>query len=302
MFQKEVFKMKDKSKPSLWWLIIESLTLDIRTFRRCNTILSKGALQFIIKKYLIVVKHFFVDFVEGSSVVCDGDRIYYDCRYGIAGYQRILTTHNYLLDNFKIIDLDLVVDVGANVGYFSLMCKKRFIGCEIHAFEPVPEIFGLLEMNLGNQPNIHLNQLALGERSGNTRMSVNNLNKAESMISDYGDISVDVTTLDEQLDSLTRNRSDGLIDLLKIDVETFEQSVLKGASNTLAKTRYIFLEVTLGTNPNYSLPSLMSHLHSKSFDFQLIGFRNFSNKSDGPITIIEMLLANRNTEGFSSYF
>jgi FkbM family methyltransferase len=182
------------------------------------------------------------------------------------------------------------------------MCNKRFIGCEIHAFEPVPEIFRLLEMNLGNRPNIHLNQLALGERSGNTRMSVNNLNKAESMISDHGDISVNVTTLDDQLDSLTRNRSDGLIDLLKIDVETFEQSVLKGANNTLARTRFIFLEVTLGTNPNYSLPSLMSHLHSESFDFQLIGFRNFSNKSDGPITIMEMLLANRTTEDFSSYF
>jgi FkbM family methyltransferase len=239
------------------------------------------------------MKHFFVPFTEGSSMKCDGDRVYYDSRYGIAGYQRILTTHNYLLNLFMIRDIDTVVDVGANVGYFSLMCKKLYTNCTIHAFEPVPDAFRLLKLNVGSSSRVHLYQQACGEKSGTEQMLINEVNKAESMISGVGDLTVEVVTLDQVLDNLCFTNPTGLIDLLKVDVETFEQSVLKGARNTLSKTRFLFLEATCGDNSRYTFTSLMSHLVSDDFDFQFIGFRNFGRKSDGPVTIMEMLFVNR---------
>ena len=275
------------------WLLIDSLILDYRTLTRCKVILKRGRLELIFRKYLIVIKHFFIPFTEGSSVKCDGDRVHYDCRYGIAGYQRILTTHSYLLDLFKIRDIDTVVDVGASVGYFSLMCKKLYTNCTIHAFEPVPDSFRLLKLNLGSSPKVHLYQQACGAKSGTEQMMINKINKAESMISGVGDLTVEVVTLDQVLDNLCSSSPTGLIDLLKVDVETFEQSVLKGARNTLSKTRFLFLEATCGDNSRYTFTSLMSHLVSNDFDFQFIGFRNFGRKSDGPVTIMEMLFVNR---------
>ena len=275
------------------WLLIESLTLDFRTVTRCKVILKRGSFELIIRKYLIILKHFFVPFTEGSSMKCDGDRVYYDSRYGIAGYQRILTTHNYLLNLFAIRDIDTVVDVGANVGYFSLMCKKRYTDCTIHAFEPMPDAFRLLKLNVGSSSKVHLYQQACGEKSGTEQMLINDTNKAESMISEVGDLTVEVVTLDQVLDKLCSTNPTGLIDLLKVDVETFEQSVLKGASNTLSKTRFLFLEATCGDNSRYTFTSLMSNLVSDDFEFQFIGFRNFGRKSDGPVEIMEMLFVNR---------
>ena len=281
------------------WLLIESLTLDYRTVTRCKAILKRGSFEFIIRKYLIIMKHFFVPFTEGSSMKCDGDRVYYDSRYGIAGYQRILTTHNYLLNLFAIRDIDTVVDVGANVGYFSLMCKKLYTNCTIHAFEPVPDAFRLLKLNVGSSSKVYLYQQACGEKSGTEQMLINEINKAESMISEVGDLTVEVVTLDQVLHNLCSTSPNGLIDLLKIDVETFEQSVLKGASNALAKTRFLFLEATCGDNSRYTFTSLMSNLMSDNFEFQFIGFRNFERKSDGRVEIMEMLFVNRILENSS---
>jgi FkbM family methyltransferase len=278
------------------WLLIESLTLDLRTVTRCKAILKRGSFNLIIRKYLIIMKHVFVPFTEGSSMMCDGDRVYYDSRYGIAGYQRILTTHNYLLDLFMIRDIDTVVDVGANVGYFSLMCKKLYTKCTIHAFEPVPDMFRLLKLNIGSSSKVHLYQQACGEISGTEQMLINEINKAESMVSDAGNLTVQVVTLDEVLDKLCSTSPTGLIDLLKVDVETFEQSVLRGASKTLSKTRFLFLEATCGDNSRYTFTSLMSNLVSETYEFQFIGFRNFARKSDGPVEIMEMLFVNRTLE------
>jgi FkbM family methyltransferase len=64
-------------------------------------------------------------------------------------------------DNYKIFnknvtfsDGDIVLDIGANQGVFSIMMSKRFPNIKIHAFEPVPETYYLANRNIMlNEPN-----------------------------------------------------------------------------------------------------------------------------------------------------
>jgi len=275
-----------------WWLVKESVVMDYLTIRRCKAILRKGALKFIFIKYSVIVKHLVKPYAEGDGVLCDGDYIFYDSRFGVAGYQRILTTHSYLLDCFNITDITTVVDVGANVGYFSLMCKKKYPGCCIYAFEPVPETYALLVKNFSRGEKIHSYQLALGLHAGKSHMHVDKVNKAESRISESGELLVNTVTLDEYLQDICSDEGSGLVDLLKIDVETFEASVLRGGRGMIAQTRFLFLEATFAGNKNYTISSLMSNLVSEVYDFQIIGYRNFSRNYDGPVAAMEMLLVN----------
>jgi FkbM family methyltransferase len=274
------------------WLVIESVKLDFYLIKRGKGILLESSFRFIFKKYVLLMKHLFAPYKPGNKVSIDGNLLCYDSKYGVAGFQRILTTHGHLIRSLEVQNVNLVVDVGANVGYFSLMCRKMFPSCSVLAFEPVPEIFDLLRSNLGGLGNSQLFQIALGRHEGTEKMKVNQFNRAESKVDLDGDLEVLVSRLDlfeTQMQDLGVN---GRVDILKIDVETFELEVLQGAIKTLEKTRYLFLEVTFLENTKYTISSLLGKLSSPKFDFQLIGYRNFSGSSEGPTVAFEMFFKN----------
>jgi FkbM family methyltransferase len=62
-----------------------------------------------------------------------------------------------------------VIDVGANIGLFALEVLKRAGGrARIHCFEPIPETFELLRMNLGSygSERVRLHRAGLGRAAG----------------------------------------------------------------------------------------------------------------------------------------
>jgi len=79
---------------------------------------------------------------------------------------------------------------------------------------------------------------------------------------------------------------------LKIDTETFEAHVLRGARKMLSKTKYLFLEISLRDHHNYTISSLLSLLNSETFEYQLVAYRNYSNKAEGKIEIMDCLFKN----------
>lgn len=166
-------------------------------------------------------------------------------------------THEALLLEQLLLPGMTVVDVGANHGLFSLEAAHA-IGSRgrIFAFEPAPATRSLLERNLrcnGLDRQVQVIALALGEGQGTARLRVHHdltgLNTlAESDITWNHRtlpadevVEVQVTTLDD----FARTRGIDRIDFLKIDVEGFELSVLRGARWLLSKRRigWIMLEV-----------------------------------------------------------
>jgi len=61
---------------------------------------------------------------------------------------------------------------------------------------------------------------------------------------------------------------------------------------TLAMTKYLFIEITLENNKNYTISSLLKLLSNDRYDFQLVAFRNYSDVSEGKITILDGLFKN----------
>ncbi len=140
----------------------------------------------------------------------------------------------------------LMVDVGANYGYFSLLWAAQKPGNRVIAFEASPRNQPLLRENIdrnGFADVISLRTEAAGKEAGSLSF---HLGPAEQtgwgglvQEDDKGaDITVPVVTLDDQLKDLP------FVEVLKIDTEGADTWVLEGASSLLKqrKIRHVFFE------------------------------------------------------------
>lgn len=139
----------------------------------------------------------------------------------------------------------IVIDAGANVGATALWFLWQYPGARIHAFEPEPANFRLLEANFGSHPDVVLNQLGLGAAPARLSLNLGDHGAVhsfhEGMLdgSEVGRTEVDVVTLGDYL----REREIDRVDLLKLDVEGFELEVLKGLGDAIARITLMVGEV-----------------------------------------------------------
>jgi FkbM family methyltransferase len=131
-----------------------------------------------------------------------------------------------------------VVDVGANIGVFSLYQSMVKGAEQVVAFEPSPEVFPRLVKNIeiNGIKNVRVVNAAAGNESGTLSFSESRIS-ANSRVSEAGPLKVPCVRLDDEL------RDVSSIDILKIDTEGYETHVLRGASETLKKTERIALEL-----------------------------------------------------------
>lgn len=139
---------------------------------------------------------------------------------------------------------DWVLDIGANVGHYSLRLSKivGFTG-RVIAFEPVPQTFELLSANMAHSSyqNITLLNVAVSEVTGLAGMNIpkckdtglDNYYQA-CLAKDKAGLSVLCITID----SLGIPKP---VKLVKIDVEGDEISVLKGMRNLIERDHPIFI-------------------------------------------------------------
>lgn len=146
----------------------------------------------------------------------------------------------------KNIDRSTVfIDVGANIGYFSLAVASK-AKCVV-AIEPIPKTFNFLKKNvefnsLGAQ--VHLLNIALGNEEGYLEFT-DSLGPKNHVLSESKDTTDDkvsrctvkATTLDNVVEELQLPG----IDFIKVDVEGFEYAFLQGAKATLQKFQPVLL-------------------------------------------------------------
>lgn len=142
----------------------------------------------------------------------------------------------------------IVFDVGANVGYYSLLLAKLAPQGEVHAFEPHPLARKILEVNLllNNLENLKVNPVALAEKEGRSDFCLTK-DTGFSSFREIGrveflkKIQVPCLTLDQYVQSQGIKK----IDFIKIDVEGAEGLVLNGAKKTLDELRPPLLMIEL---------------------------------------------------------
>ena len=140
----------------------------------------------------------------------------------------------------------LFVDVGANVGWFTLHAARHTSVEAVVAFEP--DLFNahLLDRNVGENglENVVVSACAVGARPRTARLyryKGSNLGR-HSLLTDYGRGSRTVPQVD--LDTALRDLGfeDRPIHILKVDVEGGEPDVIAGAKRTLARTAVVIHE------------------------------------------------------------
>ncbi|HXZ80687.1 MAG TPA: FkbM family methyltransferase [Terriglobales bacterium] len=128
-------------------------------------------------------------------------------------------------------------DVGANVGYFSLLAARRC--SRVFAFDPAPAIYRQLCSNVALNPglNIHPFDLALSDQSGPVDFWVANGAEQNGNSSlQRCDNSVQISVQASTLDAFVAEHRIPKIDVMKIDVEGAEDAVFRGGGDALASS------------------------------------------------------------------
>lgn len=132
-----------------------------------------------------------------------------------------------------------VVDVGANVGYYTALVASRVGNSgRIFSIEPSPYAQARLQnwVKQNKVSNVHLSSFALGAESGRASLGpAESGNHTPSFLAPKGvsSVEVEIRTLDSCMDEWNLNS----IDLLKIDTEGYEHQVLLGAKKALEEKK-----------------------------------------------------------------
>jgi FkbM family methyltransferase len=168
-------------------------------------------------------------------------------------------------------DGDTFFDIGANLGWYSLVLGKKAPGGRIYAFEPIPSTIEVLEKNieLNKLENIEsirlglfnkedeLNFLFVADVSGATSLKLAGQTRGHAPVEE---VLCKTTTLDIFCASRRLVPS-----LMKVDVEGAELMVVQGAEQTLAHRPIILMELLrkwsreFGYHPNDVFSALAAH-------------------------------------------
>lgn len=137
------------------------------------------------------------------------------------------------------------LDIGANIGYFSLpfagICDK------VYAFEPEKANYDLLSRNIKlNRMNekIVAEQMALSDRKQKLKLEVEPYKAGEHKITsrEKGRNIEEVTGI--SLDEYFKNRQKP--DYIKMDVEGYEETVIRGGRKVFSSARFVIFEDKIG--------------------------------------------------------
>jgi len=150
-------------------------------------------------------------------------------------YQEIFLEQAYEKYN-KIKKGNVILDIGANVGIFSIKAAKA-VGDEgkVIAIEPEPKNIKILNENLKNFKNIIIIPKAVGNSSGKVDFLIgihSGSHKINSQIRKKSNEKIIKVPI-EKIDNLVRELNLEKVNFLKIDVEGWELEVLKGAESSL---------------------------------------------------------------------
>lgn len=194
-----------------------------------------------------------------------------------------------------------IVDVGANVGQFSLMASQLHPEARIFAFEPIPRAADRFEKVFAGNRHVSLMRCAIGDihRTDVLHLSARDDSSSLLPISDLqtsmhpetveiGQLKVEVKRIDQILtEADIANPA-----LLKIDVQGTELDVIKGCTSLLQRFDHIYVELSFVEF--YSGQPLCHQVitYLAERQFTLSGVYNLATNSAGVTVQADFLFSN----------
>ena len=169
----------------------------------------------------------------------------------------------------------IIVDIGANVGNYVLNVNNINPNTEIHAIEPMPTTYKKLCANVKNMQGVKTYNIAMGKQKEQlTIYDYDDLNSEHASLykevitelhesKNVKEYSVGTISLDEFCET---NRIEN-IDVLKIDTEGHEYSVLLGAQRMLTEKRIGIIHF------EFNEMNVVSRVFFRDFFFLLEGYK-----------------------------
>lgn len=209
----------------------------------------------MVKKFEINDIEFAMDNVQGTDSVCN-----YIVKHGASQYEYPLPE---IVEIYASKYPGIYIDAGANTGLFSLILAKANTKNTVIAFECLSQIAKKFQKNISLnrlKKRILLEEIALSDKKGFGYFKETNddpgfiptCSTFVEPIDQKWEVTthkVQTDTIDNQLKNLKIKRK---VKLMKVDVEGFEESVLKGSEKTIQKHRpIIIVELLKETNFHY---------------------------------------------------
>lgn len=200
------------------------------------------------------------------------------------------TEHDNILADLEI---DTVVDIGANRGQFALCARRHFPQAQIYSFEPLVKPATVWRKVFQGDSRARLFNKAIGAEPGAASMHVSRWDVSSSLLPfaqaqhDNFPLTEEITqetvTLARLSDCITAHEVAGTA-LLKLDVQGYELVALAGCAELMDKFRFVYVEASfVELYVGQALASeIVSHLLARGF--RLVCVANLSSgRSTRPV-------------------
>jgi FkbM family methyltransferase len=162
------------------------------------------------------------------------------------------------IDTLELVELagqagiNVIYDIGANVGTWSLLAKSLIPGARIHAFEPLPKHQTEFLHNFTGTEDVTLHAIAVGSDNATETLHVTDFSDASSLLqpneASWSQFGVrEVAQFPLQVFRLDDYRLDKQLpwpDLIKLDIQGYELEALRGGPECLTSAKAIVAEVS----------------------------------------------------------
>ena len=165
-----------------------------------------------------------------------------------------------------------ILDIGANIGEFSLFCANRFVKSKIFAFEPDPIVHKCLQLNIqsfGMESRVTVLNMALSNRNelGSFYIATSSADSSLIKPETYSEI-IDIET--SRLDKFLNEADISEVGLLKMDAEGFEPEVIQGLGKFTSCCKILTIDVSPERNGASTLEDSQVLFNSEKFDQEII--------------------------------
>lgn len=218
---------------------------------------------------------------------------------------------NHLDDNlnarrtmFIHYGVNVLLDVGANIGQYAMLMRRLEYKGKIVSFEPLSSAFAELKSNAEKDGNWLCENIAIGSRNEVNEIHISGNSYSSSLLdilpshiafdseSQYvGKESIQVKRLDDIFGNYC---NEGNVVMMKIDTQGYERSVLEGAAESLKKIKLLQLEMSI--EPLYKnetlFPEMLGFIYQ--YGFELFGLENgIRDEKSGKLLQVDGIFINK---------
>jgi FkbM family methyltransferase len=197
-----------------------------------------------------------------SILISDGKVIMTSKKYGVhmlcpESDHRVVPMESLNFGSYEDVDSDMIMalmpengvffDIGANMGWYSLLSARKSKDLQIHAFEPIPKTYSFLENNI--ETNQFKNIIAYNFGFSNESKDLKfyfypegSGNASSANLSEREDVEIVRCHVERMDDFVSKNELH--VDFIKCDVEGAELMVFQGGINTIETNKpIVFTEI-----------------------------------------------------------